>query len=308
MRTSTAAWAAALAVMSMSGPYTKAEAAPARRQQGQERPKFFAPKHVKRQGGYTNSTSTTVESSSSSEIDTSSSAPPSSLSSSSAPPTTISTRPPYHYTPLDPFAVLESLMDGGYLAETTDAVATTTWTQTTSDQPYMDTATYTITYTETTSPSSTSSSTALTSSTSVAATSSSSSSVLAASSSSSAHAGAQGTRNYPLHKSLLVKEMFDSLSTEGFRPLILGWSAENPYPMIGGIEPPPPPKAPKVKVVTSASGTVSGHGQGGGKAGVASTPHDRVMAIIGKEEEREARARAEIVEREKRAEALGYGV
>ncbi|TKA80078.1 hypothetical protein B0A55_02472 [Friedmanniomyces simplex] len=122
------------------------------------------------------------------------------------------------------------------------------------------------------------------------------------------HAGAQGTRNYPLHKSLLVKEMFDSLSTEGFRPLILGWSAENPYPMIGGIEPPPPPKAPKMKVVTSASGTVSGHGQGGGKAGVASTPHDRVMAIIGKEEEREARARAEIVEREKRAEALGYGV
>ncbi len=99
--------------------------------------------------------------------------------------------------------------------------------------------------------------------------------------------------------------MFDSLSTEGFRPLILGWSAENPYPMIGGIEPPPPPKAPKVKVVTSTSGTVSGHG---GKDGVASTPHDRVMAIIAKEEEREAKARAEIVEREKKAEALGYGV
>ncbi|KAK1061674.1 hypothetical protein LTR12_009008 [Friedmanniomyces endolithicus] len=119
------------------------------------------------------------------------------------------------------------------------------------------------------------------------------------------HAGAQGTRNYPLHKCHLVKEMFDSLSTEGFRPLILGWSAENPYPMIGGIEPPPPPKAPKMKVVTSTSGTVSGHG---GKDGVASTPHDRVMAIIFKEEEREAKARAEIVEREKKAEALGYGV
>ncbi|KAK0934216.1 hypothetical protein LTR48_007412 [Friedmanniomyces endolithicus] len=119
------------------------------------------------------------------------------------------------------------------------------------------------------------------------------------------HAGAQGTRNYPLHKCHLVKEMFDSLSTEGFRPLILGWSAENPYPMIGGIEPPPPPKAPKMKVVTSTSGTVSGHG---GKDGVASTPHDRVMAIIVKEEEREAKARAEIVEREKKAEALGYGV
>jgi len=117
------------------------------------------------------------------------------------------------------------------------------------------------------------------------------------------HAGAQGTRNYPLHKCHLVKEMFDSLSTEGFRPLILGWSAENPYPMIGGIEPPPPPKAPKMKVVTSTSGTVSGHG---GKDG--STPHDRVMAIIVKEEEREAKARAEIVEREKKAEALGYGV
>ncbi|KAK0260232.1 hypothetical protein LTR91_011246 [Friedmanniomyces endolithicus] len=117
------------------------------------------------------------------------------------------------------------------------------------------------------------------------------------------HAGAQGTRNYPLHKCHLVKEMFDSLSTEGFRPLILGWSAENPYPMIGGIEPPPPPKAPKMKVVTSTSGTVSGHG---GKDG--STPHDRVMAIIVKEEEREAKARAEIVEKEKKAEALGYGV
>ncbi|KAK0940327.1 hypothetical protein LTR29_008066 [Friedmanniomyces endolithicus] len=117
------------------------------------------------------------------------------------------------------------------------------------------------------------------------------------------HAGAQGTRNYPLHKCHLVKEMFDSLSTEGFRPLILGWSAENPYPMIGGIEPPPPPKAPKMKVVTSTSGTVSGHG---GKDG--STPHDRVMAIIVKEEEREAKAGAEIVEREKKAEALGYGV
>ncbi|KAK3075756.1 hypothetical protein LTR53_000694 [Teratosphaeriaceae sp. CCFEE 6253] len=118
------------------------------------------------------------------------------------------------------------------------------------------------------------------------------------------HAGAQGTRAFPLHKCTAVKEMFDSLSDAGFRPMILGWSGENPYPMIGGIAPPPPKKAPKMRVVTSASATVSGHG-GGGKE---STPHDRVMAIIAKEEEREAKARREIVEREKAAEALGYGV
>lgn len=74
--------------------------------------------------------------------------------------------------------------------------------------------------------------------------------------------------------------MFDSLSAEGFRPMIMGWSGENPYPMIGGTEPPPAPAKPKVKVATSASGTFSGHG--GGSAGT--TPHERVMRIIEKEE------------------------
>ena len=117
------------------------------------------------------------------------------------------------------------------------------------------------------------------------------------------HAGARGSRTYPLHRALAVKEMFDSLSDEGFRPMILGWSGENPFPMIGGTAPPPPPKKPKIKVAASASGTFSGHG---GKEGA--TPHERVMAIIDREEEREAKQRKEIVEREKKAEALGYGV
>ena len=97
--------------------------------------------------------------------------------------------------------------------------------------------------------------------------------------------------------------MFDSLSDEGFRPTILGWSGENPYPMIGGVEPPPEPKAPKMKVATSASGTISGHG---GREGA--TPHERVMAIIEREEEKESKHRREVVEREKKAKALGYGV
>ncbi len=57
--------------------------------------------------------------------------------------------------------------------------------------------------------------------------------------------------------------------------------------MIGGSEPPPEPKKPKVKVASSWSGTVSGHG--GASAG--RTPHDRVMAIINKEEQKEAEAR-----------------
>ncbi|KAK5689445.1 hypothetical protein LTR17_026259 [Elasticomyces elasticus] len=177
MRTSTAAWAAALAVMSMTGPYTKAEAAPARRQQDQERPRYYAPKAVKRQG-YTNSTISPIETSSSSssvvDIPTSNvyGPPP-----SSAPSATTSTQSEHFFTPLDPLSVLESLMDGGYLSETANTVVTTTWTQTTSDQPYVDTATYTITYTETTSPSSTSSPALISSSSSAAPISPSSSSV-----------------------------------------------------------------------------------------------------------------------------------
>ncbi|KAK5689447.1 hypothetical protein LTR17_026261 [Elasticomyces elasticus] len=116
--------------------------------------------------------------------------------------------------------------------------------------------------------------------------------------------GARGARTYPLHKAEAVKEMFDFLSTQGLRPMILGWSAENPYPMIGGIEPPPPPKKPKMRVVTSASGTVSGHGSAKDNA---STPHDRVMKIIDAEEARIAKAQAENDELLRKAEGLGYG-
>ena len=76
--------------------------------------------------------------------------------------------------------------------------------------------------------------------------------------------------------------------------MILGWSAENPFPMIGGSEPPPEPKKPKVKVTTSWSATVSGHGKD------ASTPHERVLAIIGEEEKREAEGRKkDVVDAEK---------
>lgn len=101
------------------------------------------------------------------------------------------------------------------------------------------------------------------------------------------HAGNEGSREFPTWKAELVKEMFDSLSDEGFRPMVLGWSGENPYPMIGGSEPPPEPVKPKVKAATSASGYVSGHSSSNNPG----TPHDRVMAIIKEDERREAEAR-----------------
>ena len=85
--------------------------------------------------------------------------------------------------------------------------------------------------------------------------------------------------------------MFDSLSEEGFRPMVLGWSGDNPFPMIGGVEPPPKPEKPKVKVATSWSGTVSGHGRDD------STPHERVMAIITAEEKKEADGRRKEIEK-----------
>jgi hypothetical protein len=85
-----------------------------------------------------------------------------------------------------------------------------------------------------------------------------------------------------------VKEMFDSLSEAGFRPMVLGWSGENPFPMIGGSEPPPEPKKPKIKVATTWSGTVSGHSS---TTPQSATPHERVMAIIGNEEKKEADGR-----------------
>nr|POE87763.1 hypothetical protein CFP56_10992 [Quercus suber] len=108
------------------------------------------------------------------------------------------------------------------------------------------------------------------------------------------HAGNEGTRDYPLWQAYTVKEMFDSLSEQLFRPMILGWSGENPFPMIGGSEPPSKPKKLVPRTVTSTSATVSGH------SGVKGNPHDRVMAIIDAEEEREAKKRKELVERASR--------
>lgn len=94
-----------------------------------------------------------------------------------------------------------------------------------------------------------------------------------------------------------VKEMYDHLATEGFRPMIIGWSLENPFPMIGGVEPPEPPKMPKIKRATTWSNASAGHGAD-------STPHDRVINIIKAEEEREAKARAELVKAEMVREGL----
>ncbi|KAK6435980.1 hypothetical protein LTR95_007835 [Oleoguttula sp. CCFEE 5521] len=95
----------------------------------------------------------------------------------------------------------------------------------------------------------------------------------------------EGMREYPLHMAYTVKDMYDSLSGDGFRPMILGWSLENPFPMIGGAEPPEEPKQPKVRKATTWSNNVSGHAKG-------ANPHERVMAIIAKEEERQKEGRA----------------
>jgi len=117
----------------------------------------------------------------------------------------------------------------------------------------------------------------------------------------SQHAGAEGSREYPLHMAYTVKEMYDHLATEGFRPMIIGWSLENPFPMIGGVEPPEPPKMPKIKRATTWSNTSAGHGAD-------STPHERVINIIKAEEEREAKARADLVKAEMVREGLSDNI
>lgn len=81
---------------------------------------------------------------------------------------------------------------------------------------------------------------------------------------------------------MAVKEMFDSLSEEGFRPMVYGYSHENPFPMLGGMEPPPPPKKKEPKRATTWSNTVAGHS-------ATSTPHDRIMSIIRDDDEKEAK-------------------
>ncbi|EME43776.1 hypothetical protein DOTSEDRAFT_71570 [Dothistroma septosporum NZE10] len=103
--------------------------------------------------------------------------------------------------------------------------------------------------------------------------------------------GNQGAKDYPLHKAMAVKDMFDSLSEEGHRPMVYGYSNENPFPMLGGVEPPQPKKKQEPKRATTWSHTVSGHSGTQGE-----TPHDRVMAIIQNEEERLAKERAAEVE------------
>lgn len=72
--------------------------------------------------------------------------------------------------------------------------------------------------------------------------------------------------------------------------MVLGWSNENPFPMIGGVEPPPQPQKPKLQAASTWSGSVSGHRE-------QSTPHDRVVAIITEEERREAEGRKKEVEK-----------
>jgi len=115
------------------------------------------------------------------------------------------------------------------------------------------------------------------------------------------HAGAEGSREYPLHMAYTVKDMYDHLATEGFRPMIIGWSLENPFPMIGGVEPPEPPKAPKIKRATTWSNTSAGHAAD-------STPHDRIINIIKSEEEREAKSRADLVKAEMMREGLSSDI
>lgn len=111
------------------------------------------------------------------------------------------------------------------------------------------------------------------------------------------HAGNEGSREYPLHLAYTVKDMYDHLADEGFRPMIIGWSLENPFPMIGGSEPPAPPKAEKIKRATTWSNNCAGHAAN-------STPHERVLKIIEADEEREAKARADLVKAQMVREGL----
>ena len=152
MRTSPTAWTAALAIMSMRGPFTTAEAAPAR-QYDAERQRHYTPKHLRR-GGY-NHTSPAIESSSSlqpdfSSSDSSSSLPPITPDTSLPPTNTRRTRSSSQSShAVNEEALIESLIQAGRLPETTNAVVTTTLTVSYNQQR---TATYTLTYTETSSP------------------------------------------------------------------------------------------------------------------------------------------------------------
>lgn len=89
----------------------------------------------------------------------------------------------------------------------------------------------------------------------------------------------------------MVKELFDDLSEQGFRPMILGYSGQNPYPMIGGTAPefekkPNMPTSRKQDTYNMYSGHEN------------QVPvHDRIMAIIDDAEKKEAKARGEEVKK-----------
>jgi hypothetical protein len=89
-----------------------------------------------------------------------------------------------------------------------------------------------------------------------------------------------------VHKWEAVKEMFDTLSAEGHRPMVIGYSNENPFPMLGGVEPPKPSQKKAPKVAKTWSTTAAGHSANNG-----ATPHDRIMAIIQDDEAKAAKER-----------------
>lgn len=111
--------------------------------------------------------------------------------------------------------------------------------------------------------------------------------------------GAEGKRDYPLQSWESVRVAFQSLETEGFRPMLLGWSRENPFPELGGRVPEKVESVlPSARKAKTYSGAMSGHREG-------ESPHDRVMAIIEGEERREAEARAEEVLMGEKAKLIG---
>ncbi|WPG99344.1 Hypothetical protein R9X50_00215800 [Acrodontium crateriforme] len=155
MRSSTASLAAALAVFSVNGPFTTAEAAPARQYEEQERPKYYYPRQVKRQL-FSNSTSSflsAVESSLAAEVSNiisqqtdSSSLDPSSSAEVSASPSSSSVN-------MD--SVIASLISVNELPQTENTVVTTIYTEHQHNNPFApEIATFTLTYTETSSPAS----------------------------------------------------------------------------------------------------------------------------------------------------------
>ena len=118
MKTTTSAWTAALAVMSMRGPVTMAEAAPAKPQEEPERPKYYFPRQAKRNVPYGTGASPSPSSASPSIQGQPSTSPvfTSSPTASSPPITAPSSQPPS--------SSAESL--GGYSSAPSNTVPTST--------------------------------------------------------------------------------------------------------------------------------------------------------------------------------------